>query len=195
MDHRPDRLDALEHQVRTLHQQTRTIARQLHWWRGLACGTAVLALLAWARPSTTAHEDARGGPQGLADRVAALERLLTHVTRVGHEVIITGANLRLVNGLGSTDCTAEPDEPMPDCPNGMGNLIVGYNERRAFSENLRTGSHNVVVGPFHNFSRVGGLVVGDFNEISGDFAAVSGGHNRRAEGEVDWVAGPLFADE
>jgi hypothetical protein len=191
MDHRPDRLDALEHHVRTLHQQTRTIARQLRWWRALACGVAVLALLAWARPSTTAQEDAQGGPQGLADRVAALESLLTHFTRVGHEVIITGANLRLVNGLGSTDCTAEPDEPIPDCPNGVGNLIVGYNERREFGENLRTGSHNVVVGPFHNFSRVGGLVVGDFNEISGDFAVVSGGQRNTASGDRSAVSGGL----
>src|SRR5262245_65319895 len=76
MDHRPDRLEALEHQVQTLHQQTRTVARQLRWWRGLVCGVVVLALLPWALPSTTAQEDARGGQLGLADRVAALEKLL-----------------------------------------------------------------------------------------------------------------------
>jgi hypothetical protein len=191
MDHRPDRLDALEHHVRTLHRQTRSIARQLRWWRGLACGVAVLALLAWALPSSTAQEDPRGGQKELAARVAALESLLTHFTRVGNEVVITGANLRLVNGLGSTDCTAEPDEPIPDCPNGVGNLIVGYNEPRAFSENLRTGSHNVVVGQFHNFSRVGGLVVGDFNEIGGDFAVVSGGQRNTASGDRSAVSGGL----
>jgi hypothetical protein len=33
------------------------------------------------------------------------------------------------------------------------------------------------------------------NTASGEFAVVSGGHNRTAEGEFDWVAGPLFADE
>jgi hypothetical protein len=192
MEHRPDRLDALEHHVRTLQQQTRAVARQLRWWRGLACGAVVLALVTWARPSSTAQEDARGDPPGLAARVAALEHLLTHFSREGHEVVITGANLRLVNGLGSTDCTAEPDEPIPDCPNGLGNLIVGYNERRAFSENLRTGSHNVVVGQFHNFSRVGGLVVGDFNEIGGDFAVVSGGQRNTASGDRSAVSGGLF---
>ena len=192
MEYQPERLEALEHQIQTLHRQTRTIARQLRWWRGLACGLVVLALLPWVLPATTAHEDARGGPQGLADLVAALEDLLTPFTRVGHEVVITGANLRLVNGLGRTDCTAEPDEPIPDCPNGLGNLIVGYNELREFAENVRTGSHNVVVGRFHHFSRVGGLVVGDDNEIGGDFAVVSGGQRNTARGDRSAVSGGLF---
>jgi len=185
-------MDHLQTRLETLEQRTHIVERQLRWWRGLACGLVVLALLPWALPSTTAQEDGRGGPKGLADRVAALEHLLAPFTRVGHEVVITGANLRLVNGLGSTDCTAEQDEPIPDCPNGAGNLIVGYNERREFGENLRTGSHNVVVGQFHNFSRVGGLVVGDFNEISGDFAVVSGGQRNTASGDRSAVSSGLF---
>jgi hypothetical protein len=36
--------------------------------------------------------------------------------------------LHIRNGLGRTDCGEEVDEPIPDCPNGLGNLIVGYNE-------------------------------------------------------------------
>jgi hypothetical protein len=87
-----------------------------------------------------------------------------------------------VNGLGRTDCGPE-DEPIPDCPNGLGNLIVGYNEPRPEGfVNFRTGSHNVVVGQQHNFSGFGGLVVGFFNEISGDFASVSGGRENAANG-------------
>jgi hypothetical protein len=189
MDQLHHRVDTLERQIHTLHERSRAAERQLRWWRGIACGLLAGALLTWARPSSTAPED--GGPQGLADRVAALETLLTPFTRVGHEVVITGVNLRLVNGLGRTDCTGEQDEPIPDCPNGVGNLIVGYNEPREFSENSRTGSHNVVVGQFHNFSRVGGLVVGDFNEISGDFAVVSGGQRNTARGDRSAVSGGL----
>lgn len=63
--------------------------------------------------------------------------------------------VELVNGLGSTGCGPE-DEPIPDCPNGLGNLIVGYNESRGGSD-IRTGSHNVVMGQGNNFSRFGGL--------------------------------------
>jgi hypothetical protein len=145
MDPRHPRVDALERQIHALHQRSRAAEPQLRWWQGLACGLLVGALLTWALPSSTAQEDARGGPQGLADRVAALETLLTPFSRVDHEVVITGANLRLVNGLGRTACTDTDDEgeSILDCPNGLGNLIVGYNERREFGANMRTGSHNV----------------------------------------------------
>src|SRR5262249_16437053 len=88
-------------------------------------------------------------------------------------------------------------------PMGSGNLIVGYNELR-FSDNVRTGSHNVVMGIRNNFSSFGGLVVGDFNEISGEcwwgrggtsntargeLASVSGGFANTASGLASWVSG------
>jgi hypothetical protein len=103
------------------------------------------------------------------------------------------ANLHLVNGLGSTDCTDEQGEPIPDCPNGVGNLIVGYNESRVPSggEDIRTGSHTVVVGEQHNFSRVGGLVVGAVNTLSADSTVVSGAFNT-ASGSLATVSGGLF---
>jgi hypothetical protein len=140
MDHLQTRLDALE-------QQMHTATRRLRWWRGLACGAVVLAVLAWALPAGTGQ----GPEQGLAQRVAALEDLLKHFSREGNEVFITGANLHLVNGLGSTDCfNEEQDQEIPDCPNGLGNLIVGYNEPRQFGETIHTGSHNVVIGQGNN---------------------------------------------
>jgi hypothetical protein len=149
----------------------------------------VLAGFTWALPAVLAQEEAREqGQQGLAQRVAALEQLLKHVSRKDDEIFITGANLHLVNGLGQTDCGTE-EEPVPDCPNGLGNLIVGYNEPREFGETIRTGSHNVVVGSQHNFSRFGGIVVGFFNQISGDFAAVSGGRANTASGSESAVSG------
>ena len=174
MDGRPERLEALEHQVQTLHRQTRTIERQLRWWRGLAVWRLVLALLTWALPSSTAQEDPRGGQKGLADRVAALETLLKPFTRVGHEVVITGANLHLVNGLGSTDCTAEQDEPIPDCPNGLGNLIVGYNEPREFSD-----EHS------HRLAQRGGRAIPQFLPRRG----IGGGRaTTRSAGTSRWSA-------
>jgi hypothetical protein len=121
-------------------------------------------------------DPSKGGEKGLEQRVAALETLLQPFSRKANEVFITGANLHVVNGLGRTGCTDEELHPIPDCPNGLGNLIVGYNEPRSEAfENVRTGSHKVVVGEQHNFSRFGELVVGIFNEISGDYASVSGG--------------------
>jgi hypothetical protein len=158
------------------------VERRVRWWRGIACGMLVLGLLSWALPSNQApdasaakkrHEDNDHKTNDLDHRLVALEDTLAAFTfdTANNEVVITGANLRIVNGLGTTDTT-----------NGLGNLIVGYNEPRpsiprpdgqSSDPNNRTGSHNVIVGREHNFSSFGGLVVGEFNEISGAFASVS----------------------
>src|SRR5205823_2986212 len=98
--------------------------------------------------------------RAMADRMAAVENKLRAMAfdDAANEVVITGANLRIVNGLGDTQTT-----------NGLGNVIVGYNERRQDFPNCsgstdplctdtRTGSHNVVVGRAQNFASFGGLV-------------------------------------
>jgi hypothetical protein len=185
MDQLQTRLDALE-------QRTHTVERQLRWWRGLAGGLLVLAVLTWALPVVTADDPKPDDDdKNLEQRVAALEQLLKHFSREDNEVFITGANLHIVNGLGDTNCFDEQFAEIPDCPNGLGNLIVGYNESRAVSggEDIRTGSHNVVVGEQHNFSSSGGLVVGSTNTISGDFAVVSGGASNTASGPGATVSG------
>jgi hypothetical protein len=191
-----ERVEALERHTAALERLAHTVAQRLRWWRGLACGLVALALLSWALPPGTAQEDITAGRPGrLEERLAALEHKLRHLISATNEeglpeVRITGANLRIVNGLGRTDCTDEQGNPMPDCPNGLGNLIVGYNEPRTEGfENMRTGSHNIVVGKEHNFSRFGGLVVGLHNEISGDFSAISGGGGNIASGTISSISG------
>jgi hypothetical protein len=187
MDHRPDRLEALEHQVHTRHQQAHAVDRQLRWWRRLAFGLGVLGFIGWTLQAVTAGE---GKVLSLPDRFAALERKLAPLTfdAATNEVVITEANLRIINGLGQTDCRPQ-DHPMPDCPNGLGNLFVGYNEPREGGENIRNGSHNVVVGKQHQSSSVGGLVVGLQNEIRGAFASISGGVRNTAAGAHASISG------
>ena len=86
-------------------------------------------------------------------------------------VQITGANLRIVNGLGSTQTT-----------NSAGNLVVGYNEFGNPFGDDRTGSHNISFGEANSFSSFGGLVGPKFNTISGSFATVTGGLRHTAFG-------------
>jgi hypothetical protein len=198
MDPLHARLEALEAQVHTLHQHVHAVDQRLRWWRRLAYGLGVLGCLGWTLQAVTAGD---GQSLSLPDRFAAIERKLTPLTfdAATNELVITGANLRLVNGVGSTETT-----------NGLGNLLVGYPEPRDRGETQQTGSHNVVVGTQHQFSSFGGLVVGRQNEIrgafasvsggvrntaAGQFSAVSGGQNRTALGEFDWVAGSLIEDE
>jgi hypothetical protein len=185
MDNLLQRLEALEDEVRTMQ-------RRLRLWRQLAGSVLVLMLVTFLQPWGLAAQAPGEDPDrtfwqlvNLWGRVGALERTLTHVTSVTGdgglpEVRITGANLRLVNGLRAT-ATA----------NGLGNLLVGYNEPRQ-GESVQTGSHNVVVGQGHNFSSFGGLVVGRRNAISGAFAVVSGGFDNTASGASAAVSGGIF---
>ena len=103
-------------------------------------------------------------------RCAALETKLQYVTTGGTDMYITGANLHIRNGQGST-LTA----------NGLGNLIVGYGELRP-SGNVRTGSHNVLVGKKLNFSSAAGIVAGDENTISNTYACVTGKQKNTTSG-------------
>src|SRR3989442_9799617 len=108
----------------------------------------------------------------------------------GPHVILSGANVHVQSGLGLTD------DRQAGLASGLGNLVVGYNEGRVEEEVLvvlqpgdRHGSHNVIIGPEHRFSSVGGFVVGFHNTVSGDFASVSGGSTNTASGDFASVSG------
>src|SRR6266850_7568315 len=118
MDSIRERLEALEQQTKAMEVHTHTVERRLRWWRGIACGVVMLSLLSLALPSGKAA-DAPG--RGMAERMVTVEKKLAAMDfdDAANEVVISGANLRIVNGLGATDTT-----------NGLGNLIVGYNELR-----------------------------------------------------------------
>ncbi len=105
-------------------------------------------------------------------------------SRRGTDISITGANLHLVNGLGATNGLPDSPDSINTDPslgpvtqvNGLGNLIIGYNEM----QRTGSGSHNLVVGMGQNFSSFGGLVAGQGNAISGPYASVSGGLDNEA---------------
>ena len=116
-------------------------------------------------------------------RIAALEAKLAKVTATtdagGHPaLVISGANVYVDNGTGTTEGAV----------NGTGNLIVGYNELRGGGD-VRTGSHNIVVGRRHNYSSFGGIAAGLNSTISGAYAAVSGGNGNTADGAYASVSG------
>jgi hypothetical protein len=113
----------------------------------------------------------------LENRVAQLETLLQNVMREGDDIKFKGVNVHILNGEGSTFEA-----------NGLGNLIVGYNEPRP-TGTARSGSHNIVVGAYNEYSSYGGLVAGYWNTISEGFATVSGGYSNTASGRYSSVSG------
>lgn len=132
--------------------------------------------------------DEQSDIEALKARIASLEAKLAYLSiesgavngLPGPHVIFTGANVHIRSGSDSTDDNGALE--------GLGNLIVGYNEERS-SINDRTGSHNIVVGAKNNFSSYGGLVVGYSNTVSGSFASVSGGSGNTASGNWASVCG------
>jgi hypothetical protein len=125
------------------------------------------------------------GPQGPAGA--------SPFTIVGTDVILSGYNLHIRNGSGDS-LTA----------NGLGNLIVGYNELRGDGDQ-RTGSHNVIVGKFQNFTGVSGIAAGIWSEIggtgssafgksnvaNGNYCTVTGGTQNSARGDQCSVSGGI----
>jgi hypothetical protein len=128
----------------------------------------------------------------------------------GPHWIIEGANVHVQSGSGNTHDSCGPHDPnFPNCERltGLGNLIVGYNElapRKGFPREVRTGSHNLVVGEYHSYSSFAGFVTGNQNWITGagatvcggadnealgSFSSVSGGHGNLAIGDVSSVSG------
>lgn len=107
---------------------------------------------------------------------------LVHVSRNGNNVYITGANLHVRNGLGAT---------LQNGVNGLGNLIVGYNEPRGQPANpdVRSGSHNIVTGTGSNYSRTSAFITGINNATNNHFASVLGGTGNIANGTYSVVVG------
>ena len=109
-------------------------------------------------------------------------------------VRIVAANLQVVNGEGSSSTI-----------NGLGNIIVGYDEVKNFppstcsngqyetipscqgagftwSFGYKTGSHNLILGSENNYGSYGGIVAGSQNVINRARASVIGGASNRASG-------------
>ncbi len=101
---------------------------------------------------------------------------------------VTGVNVQIVNGLGATNGLP----PTPDAAgvaNGVGNLIVGYNEPGNPDGDDRTGSHNVVVGHGNTYSGYGGLVVAQDNSITSFYSVACGGIRNHASAPHSSVLG------
>jgi hypothetical protein len=112
---------------------------------------------------------------------------------VGPHIVFHGANIHIVDGMGSTNLT-----------NGTGNLIIGYDEDPGLAPTFtfpgqvpipfngttsvvgtpvalqtgdRSGSHNLVIGRWHKFTTTafGGFLAGEFNVIQNEADSITGG--------------------
>lgn len=125
------------------------------------------------------------GPQGPAGPTGATGPAgASPFTVSGHDVTLSGYNLHIVSGSGSTNDGG-------GALTGLGNLIIGYNAlgNNQGNGDVRTGSHNLILGDQNNYSSFGGLVAGSDNSISGLYATVSSGRFNTASGFWSSVSG------
>ncbi len=93
-----------------------------------------------------------------------VERRTGCMSSDGTDTYFTGCNVHVRDGSNDTDGPT----------NGLGNLVVGYNE--AFVPGARRGgSHNLVIGSEHSYTSYGGLIAGFYNTVSAPHATVAGG--------------------
>ncbi len=171
--------------------------------------TALETLVAALQATVTAQASQIANLQTTLERAHNVLALSPFVTVTPDErydgavVRFTRVNLQLVNGAGGTATR-----------NGFGNLLIGYDESRTTGTPLcadgrypdqtscaaalgaggwalshKTGSHYLIVGPSHNYSQYGGLVVGYQNTSNAPFTSVSGGVNNTASASFASVSG------
>ena len=140
---------------------------------------------------------------------ALRKNLVVDSTSYGPRAVLTGINVQIVNGAGSTGSI-----------NGLGNLIVGYDEPReqanSFSDvyscstglyttqtdceshgaiwaiTHKSGSHNLIVGPYHNYSQAACFTFGYANTVNGANGVAAGGYFNKASGSGSSVMGGLL---
>jgi hypothetical protein len=118
-----------------------------------------------------------GGSVALEARIVALEDQVPDcLTTDGDDAVFEGCNVHVRNGEGDT---------LID--NGLGNLIVGYNED--IVGDVRTGSHNLVIGAGHTYTSNSSIVVGFNSAIDGWFSSVTAGGNHSASNGGSVTAG------
>ena len=118
---------------------------------------------------------------------AALEKYLS-VDTTENIVRFEGANVQIRSGQGSSE--GEGDRYAPTV-NGLGNLIIGYDEPDEHYPD-KTGSHNLVIGPYHSYTSAGALLAGVGNVASGPWVALAGGEENEAHEFASAVVGGVF---
>ena len=167
-------LTALQEEVDALEAENAALAQQIQDLQNAGFLTQETDPIASASGyATETWVEGQGYSNGSG--IEGLEEYLS-VDDANKTVLISGANLQVVSGEGSTNALV----------NGTGNIIIGYDEN---SSDDKSGSHNLVVGVGHTYSSFGGIVAGNDNSITGAYSSVSGGWNNTASGESSSILG------
>jgi hypothetical protein len=180
-----DRMEQLEARCARMESQIGQAQRRLRIQASLAFCALVGAVLI-SPAGRQAMADSR---DAITCRIEALEQktMFLSADRVAKSTTFSGCNVYINDGGGTTSTIVTNHAGQ-----GLGNLIIGYNETRfAYngSPDVRTGSHNLIVGAYNSYSSFGGLLAGTFDTLSGSYACITGGQGNTASGTFASVSG------
>lgn len=169
---------------------------------------ALAGRLAALEAESDGVENALGALDGRLDaaeeEVSGLQALLSFIERVGTDVYFDGVNVHIRSGAGPGSFDGVTGLYTQSPAADVGNLILGYNELPPASAGtpVRSGSHNLVVGPGHAWNAHASIVAGQRsgvgeegerrvtgaavlgglrNEVTASHAVALGGSANRAE--------------
>lgn len=157
------RMDRLETEVTLARDETRRLCLDGNSQHAICQRLATMD--AKVAAASTTVENLELTMQTVDERVASNERVLGPVDYDPRTktVRFTGVNVQIRNGTGSTDGAGD----------GTGNLVVGWNE--ADDNDMRDGSHNVIVGSHHAWTGHSSIATGMDHALLGEGGAAIGG--------------------
>ena len=149
-------------------------------------------LVAQQEQIASLEEQRRGQEQAIASLAPLLSLVdVAERSSFGQDTWnLSGLNVRLDNGAGTTYGAS----------NGLGNLILGYNESEGghrdaegnfMDGEVRVGSHNLLVGAGHTYGSNGSLLGGYNNSLFGQGSAILSGQASLATGTWSAILGGL----
>ena len=168
-------------------------------------GTTLRSILQRISALETAQKTTTTAIASLTGNVTTLNTktkyLTTGIDRNGYPAsYFTACNVYIQDGLGST--SGIPNDPLDfglsePHTNGLGNLIIGYNEPSSFVtqnggnlvEDQYTGSHNLVLGGGNQYSSFGAIVGGAVNYSDAPYGSILNGNLNECSGPVSTVVG------
>ncbi len=159
-------------------------------------GTTLRSLLQRISALETAQKTSSADIASLISNVTVLNSktryLTTGLDRNGYPAsYFTACNVYIQNGLGST--SGIPSDPFllkgeNPITNGLGNLIIGYNEPAPYDNPTGShpingqynGSHNLIIGEGNQYNSICSMIGGTGDYSAAPFASVLNGSNNGA---------------
>ncbi|NPA67954.1 MAG: hypothetical protein GXO50_05030 [Chlorobi bacterium] len=134
-------------------------------------------------------DDVLNAVNALNEKTADMSIVYLNYEGVNYKTVrFSHVNLQVVNGSGYTYQRYSDDGYLDGA--GLGNLIIGYNEKSSGSAaDDRTGFNNLIVGHTNNYTSYGSVVFGKFNKVSAEYSTVTGGYENEAAKPYSSVSG------